>query len=320
LRNKNKKLNELLFILDRDPNISLKRLSSILKLNVKTVDKHLKELKEKNLLFSTNLINFYNVGFFLTRFLVNVKNLSNDFPLLLKALNKFDIHWASEISENYNLTIDFLLNNYESLMNLVHIFEELVEKELINSFEYFFINEIYFFNYFKNQINTNSVNERSSNFRVLKQEKFVKLKSEELKILSLFSKGLNKLEIKKSTKFSYSFISRIIDNLRKENVILGKKYFFSPGLLNKTPYKLLVQTTRNGKYYLKVIKFLRNKEDVILLSKTSSSYDLEIYLLTDDYKNLLDLISELKQFDGFIKKVKIITINKDLINTNFALL
>ncbi len=290
-------------------------MASKLKISYNSLLNLLNDLKNKNLIYQAKIINFYNLNYFLVRFLVDLNDISKNFPSILKHLRTFKIHWAIETSENYNLTIDFIIKDFNELQNLVSLFEIFVEKEMINFFTYFFINEIYFFNYFKNLEETISFNEIS--YLTLKKEKVFDLTDKEKQVLSFYSKGLNSIQIKKETGFSYYFINSILKKFKKEKIILGNKFFFSPSLLNKTPYKLLLQTTKSSKNFTKLLNFLKFDKRVINILRTSSFYDLEIYALVENYKSLLDLIKHLRSIFSFIRKTKIVLLNKDLINVSF---
>jgi DNA-binding Lrp family transcriptional regulator len=101
-------------------------------------------------------------------------------------------------------------------------------------------------------------------------------------------------DIAKMVHVSMNTLKKLLNNLYQNKIILAFQTLINKELLNIQHYKLFLSFDFTSKNKLKVIELLKNNPNVVYITETSYSYDLECELYTFDNSSFEKIIRDLK--------------------------
>jgi len=123
-----------------------------------------------------------------------------------------------------------------------------------------------------------------------------KLTEQEEKIVDYLIKNPSSSfkDIAKMVHISINTFKKLLSNLYRNKIILAFQTLINKELLHIQHYKLFLSFDFTSKNKMKVIELLKNNPNVVYLSETSYSYDLECELYTFDNSSFEKIIRDLK--------------------------
>ncbi len=101
-------------------------------------------------------------------------------------------------------------------------------------------------------------------------------------------------DLAKKVRVSQNTLKKLLNNLKQNKILLAFQTLIARELLNIQHYKLFLSFEFTNKNKLKVVELLKNNPNVVYITETSYSYDLECELYTFDNASFEKIIKDLK--------------------------
>lgn len=295
-----KKDLQILSILDWNARMPMSKIAKQIKLNKDVVRYRINNLEKNKIIESYyTIINTPKLGYITYRLYFDFFNINTETENKIVAYldKKFNAGQIFSIDGEYQLGIIFL---EKSVYNL---YKKL--KEFKTQFgNYLNKNELTIFTIL-NQYPIKIFNENSREIISLREEKIIKIKEDDLKLLEELSKNArtSSIDLSLKLKIPQTTVIHKIKQLEKNGIILGYRAKIDINKLGYQNYYLEIYT-KNSKEIKEIIDYSKYNKNCIYSCEILSGADMELETEFKDKLELLKFIDNLKNKFKSIKKIK----------------
>lgn len=278
---------KILFALDFEPKISLKRLAKKVSVNRNTLEYRLERLsKNKVLLNFYPLVNGFNLGVSYYKFFIKVRKKPENYSL--NALFKEpEVVWIAETDGSWDLVFGLKVSSVNELSSFINKLNSLFDSEkklLLIITRGFFFNERW-------------LTEKPDFKEIILEHSH----TEELSLLDKRIIDYLFLDARDSTvalaqklKVSPETIRQRVKKLEEKKVITGYKTRLNYEALGFDYYHILI-SLRNKKFGKKVTGFLKNVKTTLAILEFIGPYDIQAEIIAKKYSEIRNIVEQLSE-------------------------
>lgn len=283
---------KLLYELDKDSSISLKKLSSLIGRSKQFTLFRLKRFEKEGIVTNyTAIVDMNKLGFFTFRFYIRFKQLTKEeLSKIVEDLKTYENIWTIAVCHGkWDLAFFVGAKNIDEVHKVWDSFK-LKYKQYIVDYNFCLYSPIYNFNrtFFlddNNEIIT----------RVYGRGKKEEIDENDLRIIREYAQNVRRstLELSRIVNLSPETIIKRIKKLEKKEIICGYKIGLNIEKLGYVSYRIDLQLSsvaRNAE----LLEYCKQHKNIYQVNKTIGGADFEIEAVVANLNELLDIIEDIK--------------------------
>lgn len=277
--------------LDRNPDISINKLAKNVQISQQVADYRIKNLFKNQIINKIMpIVELSKLGFSLYRVHVRFKVIRDEKKKSFEdfVFNNFKCFFMGSVGGRYDEYLDLFAESSQKFQeDLATITEKF--SEIIQEYEIMEITKIHLFNY-------KYLGRHSNEFVTMGSSKKVKIDEKDRKILNFLKKDsrISYIDLGFKVHLSRNGVKERIKNLMRKEIILGSRMFLNSRKVGKESYKILLKMKNNVEEKERLIKFVKNSEEVIYLMEFLGKYDFDLEIEVDNRERLQEFIINLR--------------------------
>lgn len=248
----------------------------------------IKKMEEENVISYQPLVDYSTLGY--TYYRVIVETLLEKDELMKYIKKSLHAVWLVERYDKENFVIVIAAKSFGEFQNLWEGLYESISKHILSrdislAYKVYHFPMTFLTNHFRDE------------YYISGNRNIQEISDSEQNVLEILldSPTLSGQAISKKANMSYNTYKKIMSSLKEKNVILAFQTIINKDLLDIKHRKLFFSFEFTKENKQKVIEILKQNKNVVYITETSYSYDLECEIFSDSKKPFEEILQEIKQ-------------------------
>lgn len=277
--------------LDQNPDLFLNKLAKKVQVSQQVVDYRVKNLVKRNIISKIiPMIDLSKLGFFLYRVHIRFRTISSERRREFEdyIFKNFKCFFIGAIGGKWDEYFDLFSENSQKFQDDLTIINEKFS-DIIQEYDIMEITKIHLFNY---KYLSRFVDEKVIMGSSIRE----KIDETDYKILSTIKNNSRSsyLDMGFKVKLSRNAVKERIKKMSAKGIIFGNRMFLNSKAMKKESYKLLLRMKSGTEAKEKLMRFVKNTEEVIYFLELLGKYDFDLEIEVDNREKLQEFIIKLR--------------------------